>query len=161
MIAIGIAAMLSGGAARAEERAGAVDLEAHVAVHLDQARLLDRPAVPKKKSLSAQVKRNLTLLGDELGLHVSALTADLVRFRFDFARKFGQFRIGGGTDSFLFRVDGDVEVHGSVARVRSRLDLGLGGERVTLDLPEVDLATQSVAGERAYELRLPVFEGRF
>jgi hypothetical protein len=124
--------------------------------------LIDAPRITPRPSLSARVKGNLTLMTGQLGLHVSNLTADLVRFNFDFARKFGQFKVGGGaSDSFLFRIDGDVEVHGSVARITSRLDLGIGGERLTIDLPDMDLATQTVAGERAVELRLPVFEGRF
>jgi hypothetical protein len=142
LLAIAVVIVASSSLARAEER-------------------LEVPEVPRKPSLKVQVTRNLTLLGDELGFHLSTLTADLVRFRFDFEKKYGRFKVGGGGDSFLFQLDGDVEVHGSVARIRSRLDLGLGGERLSLDLPEMDLATQTVAGERAVELRLPIFEGRF
>jgi hypothetical protein len=124
--------------------------------------LLLTPAIPKRRSLGGRVVDNLTLIGDGLGLHVSALTADLVRFDFDFAKKHGRFKVGGGTgDSFLLRVDGDVRVHGSVARITSRVDLGLAGEQFSFQLPDVDLATQSVQGERAVELRLPLLEGKF
>jgi hypothetical protein len=124
--------------------------------------LVEAAVIPKRSSLGQRVLKNMSLLGDELGLHVSALTGDLVRLQFDFTRKQGHFGLGGGRgDALLFRVDGDVVVRGAVARITSRVDLGLGGQRLSLDLPDVDFVTQTVAGERAYELRLPLFEGRF
>lgn len=125
-------------------------------------RLLEAPTIARRPGMGARLLEGMTLLGDELDLHLSTLTGDMVRLKFDFARKQGKFKVGGGDrELLLFKVDGDVEVHGSIARVRSRIDLGLGGEALHLELPEFELATQTVAGERAVELRLPVFEGRF
>jgi hypothetical protein len=123
--------------------------------------LEDAPEVPRGTSMSARVTRNLTLMGDEVGLHLSALTGDLVRVKFDFASREGRFRIGGGGETFLLRLDGDVEVHGTTARIRSTIDLGVGGERLTVALPDVDFATQTMFGDRAYELRIPLLEGTF
>jgi hypothetical protein len=156
-------------ASHAEEASGSaipatsVSIEA-VAATFDAGEdsLLVAPLIPKRRSLSGRVVDNLTVLGDELGLHLSALTADLVRFDFDFAQKHGRFKLGGGTgETLLLRVDGDVQVQGSVARIKSRVDLGLAGEQLSFQLPDLDLATQSVQGERAVELRLPLVEGKF
>lgn len=119
--------------------------------------------VPAGRSLSTRIAERMNVLGDELGTHLSTVTADLVRLEFDFVRREGRFRLGGGDgDSVKLQLDGDVEVNAAgTARVHSRLGLGLAGGSLSLPLPPVDLVTRTVAGERVYELRLPVFEGHF
>jgi hypothetical protein len=114
-----------------------------------------------RPSLSARLVKKMTLLGDELDLRLGALTADLVRLHFDFASKTGNFHLGGVGDAFGLKLDGDVEVHHGITRIRARVDLGLGGERWVVDLPDVEMVPRGVDGAKGTELRLPVFEGRF
>jgi hypothetical protein len=115
----------------------------------------------KKPSLGRRVKTQLTLWSNELGAHLNVLTLDLVDLRFDVARRHAAVRLGGLSPRLGFLVDGDIVVRRGVARVQTRLTLGLEGKTLELDLPAFELASQNVQGERSVEVRLPVFEGTF
>ncbi len=118
--------------------------------------------VSKGRSLSLRVKANLNDYSDEFTLSLRKMTSGLVAMKFDFVGQSARLGLGGGDpNAFRLRLESDVLVTGSQARVQSRLDLAVAGYRLAIDVPVFDVKTESVAGARAVELRLPVFEGRF
>jgi hypothetical protein len=105
---------------------------------------------------------NVTLLSDQAGLHLRNLTFDLVDFRFDARERQGRFRFGGGDSARLrLNIDGRYALQGDQARVVTRLELGLFGKSLQLELPEVDFAPTIWNGETGVAVTMPILHGRF
>lgn len=139
--------------ARAEPEPESLSLDLELDGEL--ARLAGRP------SLGRQLKTKLTLWGNELGSHLNLLTMDLLDLELDVHLRHANLRLGTVTPRLGFRLAGDIQMRGDVARVKTRLTLGLRQRTLELDLPTFEIASQSVEGERSVELRLPILEGSF
>lgn len=125
-------------------------------------RLTDSPEVGPRVKLSKIVKQNLNEYGNEFGLEIGELTLGLMEMQFDLESKNGHFHLGGGDpDAFRLRIDSHVAYQRKAARVQARLDLSVAGYGFALDLPEFDMKTESVVGQRAVAFSIPFLEGSF
>jgi hypothetical protein len=98
----------------------------------------------------------------DLRLGLRAMTFDLLDLRLEVRTGHARLRLGGElTDSLELRVSGKVAWRDGGARVSSRLDLGLGGERFSLRIPDFTIAPCNVNGIAGVEVRVPVWEGRW
>ena len=120
------------------------------------------PPPPIELSMSYQLKERLTLYSGELGQHLNALSFNLVDFDFNAHTRRAKLRLGGelGTQLSL-RIDGDVRFQHGLARVATRVELGVVGRQFRLELPDFEMVPRTWAGERWVEVRLPLLEGRF
>jgi hypothetical protein len=125
-------------------------------------RLWPRPPEGSYLTLSQQITDQLTLFGNTLGSHLDALSMELVSLRFDGRRRRAFVRLGGGDAQYLtFRLASDVHFTEGLARVTTRIDLGLAGRRFHLELPEVEMTPTEYRGERGVVVRLPLFRRDF
>lgn len=130
-------------------------------------RLFDRTAgerpVSGRLTLSQQITDRLTELGNTVGAHVGVLSSGEVGLVFDGRRRRARVRLGSSdTEGYLvFRLASDIHFTQGVARVRARLDLGIGDHRVHLELPDFEMAPTEYRGERGVEIRVPLFRREF
>lgn len=124
--------------------------------------LTETPTIAPSVSISERLKSNVTLLSEELGQHLSAMSLDTFSLRFDAHTNQGNVGVDlGDTENLSFKVDSDIAIRGGAARVKARLDLGIAGRRVSFDLPEFDMVPRSFEGKSYVELRLPLIERNF
>jgi hypothetical protein len=124
--------------------------------------LTETPAIAPAPSISERLKSNVTLLSEELGQHLSAMSLDTFNLRFDAHTNRGNVGLDlGDTENLSFKIDSDVAFRGGAARVKARLDLGIAGRRLSFDLPEFDMVPRSFEGKSYVELRLPLIERNF
>lgn len=125
-------------------------------------RLWPRAPMSQHLTLSEQITDRLTALGNALGHHVDLLSHDMIAFRVDGRRRRAFVAVGGGDDRYLtLRIASDIRFDDGLARVNTRIDLGIRGRTFELVLPEMEMAPASYRGERGVELRLPLFRRRF
>ncbi len=134
----------------------------------DEVSLYDRlwPELPggARLTLSQQITDELTELGNTLGHHMGALSNEMVAVRFDGRRRRAKVRLGLANDGerfLVFRLDGDVHFTHGVARVTAKLDVGIAGRVVHLELPDFEMVPTSYRGDRGVEIRLPLFKRSF
>ena len=124
--------------------------------------LLEAPVIGPRFKLSAAVKDNVNDLSNAAAFQISELTAGLLDMRFDLHKKRARLHLGGGdSESFRLHVNSDVLIGKGRARVAARIDLAIAGHSFELEVPEFDVDTESVTGERAVLVSLPVLEGKF
>ncbi len=124
--------------------------------------LLEQPKVPRKLKLSDRIRSNLNDFSNEFALRLELMTAGLVDMRFDLKAKTARMHLGGGDpEAFRLYIDSNMIVSGGHMRVNSRIDLAVAGYRLAFEVPEFNVDTESVQGDRAVQLTLPVFEGAF
>lgn len=124
------------------------------------------PEMPNstRLTLSQQITDQLTELGNTVGHHVNTLSNDAIALDFDGRRRRAKVRLGlaEGPDRYLtFKIAGDVHFTHGVARAKVRLDLGVAGHVLHLELPDVEMAPAEYRGERGVEIRLPLFKREF
>ncbi len=125
-------------------------------------RLTDIPEAPPTVSLAERMTRNLTLLGDELGQHINALSFELVDMRFDAKERKARLKLSAGDDEHLsLRVDSRILFRSGYARVHAKIDLHIVGQDLSFELPDFEMVPRSYHGERYVEVRLPLIERRF
>ncbi len=124
--------------------------------------LLEQPKVPRKFKLSDRIRSNLNDFSNEFALRLDAMTGGFVDMRFDLKAKTARMHLGGGDpEAFRLYIDSNMLMSGGHMRVNSRIDLAVAGYRLAFEVPEFDVDTESVQGDRAVQLTLPVFEGAF
>jgi hypothetical protein len=128
--------------------------------------LYDRlwPRVPEGRhlKLSEQITDQLTELGNFMGEHMNALSHDVLAMTFDGRRRRAFVRIGGGDARFLeFTLASDVRFYDGRAQINSRIDLTIAGNKMQLELPEMEMVPASYRGERGVEVRVPLFRRNF
>ena len=102
------------------------------------------------------------LLGNDVGLHVSALTLDLVAFAFDDSGRTAHVRVGAGLgEKLTLRVGGKISFERGLAKVDARIDLGIAGHKLALELPQFEMVPRSLDGRRYVELRVPIVQLSF
>jgi len=122
------------------------------------------PRIPdsQRLTLSEQITDELSELGNTLGYHLDVLSHEMVALRVDGRRRRAYVRVGGGDGEYLtFRLASDVHFTDGLARVTTRVDLGIAGRRLQLELPEMEMVPASYRGERGVEIRLPLFRRTF
>jgi hypothetical protein len=128
--------------------------------------LYDRlwPRVPEGRhlKLSEQITDQLTELGNFMGQHMNALSHDVLAMTFDGRRRRAFVRIGGGDARFLeFTLASDVRFYDGKAQINARIDLTIAGNKMQLELPEMEMVPASYRGERGVEVRVPLFRRHF
>jgi hypothetical protein len=128
--------------------------------------LADRlwPEVPAGHDVSVEdrIADRVGAFGNALGGHLSLLSRDLVGLRVDGRGQRARVLLGGGSPHFLeLKLDGDVHFTDGLAKVKARLDLGIAGHALHVELPEFDMSPESLAGNTYVELRLPLFRRSF
>ncbi len=124
-------------------------------------KLTELPEPVARVSLKDRVTKNLTLMSNEMGLHMKNLTGDMVDMTFDVKARKARLKLNAGSESLSLNLDSKVVMHGKIARVSTTLDLGLFGDTLSLDLPDFELVPQSWQGQRWVEFRVSIIEGRF
>lgn len=125
-------------------------------------KLVESPTIGPRLKLSARVKANLNQYSNEAAFQLSTMTAGMLDMRFDLHKKRARLNLGGGDpDSFRLHIDSDVLIGKGRARIQARLELAIAGHSLAIDVPDLDLDTESVSGERAVMLSLPLVEGKF
>jgi hypothetical protein len=119
------------------------------------------PEVPRGRSFSEQIADKLTQLGDTVDDHVGPLTLHVLDLRFDGRARRAHLRLRGETRYLSLRIDGDVEFHHGAAQVDARLELGIAGRQLRLELPDFEVVPRSFGGERYLEVRVPLLSGHF
>lgn len=124
------------------------------------------PEMPNstRLTLSQQITDQLTELGNTVGQHVNTLSNDAIALGFDGRRRRAKIRLGleDTPDRYLtFKLAGDVHFTHGVARVVARLDIGIAGHVLHLELPDIEMAPASYRGERGVEIRVPLFRRTF
>ena len=130
--------------------------------------LYDRlwPEMPNstRLTLSMQITDSLTELGNIVGQHVNTLSNEMIALDFDGRHRRAKVRLGlaDGPDRYLtFKIAGDVHFTQGVARAKVRLDIGVAGHVLQLDLPDVEMAPAEYHGDRGVEIRVPLFKREF
>ena len=128
--------------------------------------LYDRlwPRVPEGRGLklSDQITDQLTELGNFMGEHMNVLSHDVLSMTFDGRRRRAYLRVGGGDARFLeFKLASDVYFYDGKAQINARIDLTIAGNKMQLELPEMEMVPASYRGERGVEVRLPIFKRNF
>lgn len=121
--------------------------------------LEEMEAAPK---WSWRLAEKMTLAGDELGLHLRAITFNSLDMNFDGHKRIAHLRMQAGeAKKVALGIDSDVAFKSGYARVNASIKLGIAGKTWKLDLPEFDMVPRSYDGERYVELRLPVIDFSF
>ena len=138
------------------------------AAHADESKLLVFTERWREVPMSGELKmeerigNNLGDLGNYLGNSMNMLTQDRLAFKFDTKRSRAKLRFGtGGGQLLRFNVDTDWHFMQDKARVKPRVELGIGNHAWKFELPNIDMATNDVYGDLAVEVRLPLFERSF
>ena len=83
-------------------------------------------------------------------------------FDMDIRRRRASINVGiGDENAFALHLDARLRLVGGAPRLRARLDLGLAGHRLTLQLPDVQIRPRWYQGEMYMEYSVPLLEGRF
>jgi hypothetical protein len=132
----------------------------------EETSLADRlwPRLPEDHSLSLeqQIEDRITEVGNQLGLHLGGLSHDMVGLEVDGRGQRARLRVGAGNVHYLtFKMDTIWHFADGKARVATRVDLGLAGRELHVELPDFEMVPTSYGSERYVELRLPLWERRF
>lgn len=118
--------------------------------------------VPRMPSTRDYVMDGLTIMSDTFARQLNKLSFDLVKLHFDPRSKKGFLKFHGELSPELYlAIHSDVKVMGRVTRLKTHLFVGLLGQDMHLELPEIDLVPRSDLGRQYVELRLPIFYRRF
>lgn len=124
--------------------------------------LLDAPVLMPKVRLSERIKANINALSNDVGNELNKLTLGVVDMHFDLHSKQGRLNLRLGDPGLLrLHIDSDVIMRGGTARVQTRIDLMVSGASIHLEVPDFDLSTESIGGERIVQLNLPLLETSF
>ena len=111
---------------------------------------------------SWRLAEKMTLAGDELGLHLRAITFNSLDMDFDGHKRIAHLRMQAGeAKKVALGIDSDVAFKSGYARVNATIKFGVAGKTWKLELPEFDMVPRSWDGERYVELRLPVIDFSF
>jgi hypothetical protein len=111
---------------------------------------------------SWRLAEKMTLAGDELGLHLRAITFNSIDMNFDGHKRIAHLRMQAGeAKKVALGIDSDVAFKSGYARVNATLKLGVAGKTWQLELPEFDMVPRSWDGQRYVEVRLPVIDFKF
>lgn len=123
------------------------------------------PETPVKGGLTVgeQLTLQLTEFGNTVGYHLDTLSAGEVGLRVDGKARRARVRLGSGQHEryLVFRIDANAHFAQGVARVQARLQLGVAGYVIALELPDFEMAPAEYRGHRGVEIRVPLFKRSF
>jgi hypothetical protein len=122
------------------------------------------PSVPLEHGLKLEDKMvdRLSEIGSRVGDHLDAMSHDCIGLSFDARRGHARLRFGGGDTHFLsLHIDSNWHFIDGKARVQARLQLGLAGHMLDLQLPDFDVRTDSYHGAQMVDVNVPLFERKF
>ena len=122
------------------------------------------PSIPttRQLTLSQQLTDSLTELGNTLGYHLDLLSNDMLALRFDGRHKRARVKFGViDSDYVTFKFDSVVHFTAGMARIQARLDVGIAGHVMHVDLPDMEMLPAEYHGERGVELRVPLYQHYF
>jgi len=134
--------------------------------HLDDPELLERrwPALPSVHAESEEdvITDHLSDLGNKLGNHMTLLSDQMFGLHVDGRGQRARLRLGTGTGHYLaFKLDSDWYFSDGKARINARVQLGVAGHELALQLPAMEMEPTSYHGEDGVMLKLPLFERRW
>ncbi len=151
--------------ARAEPARGSLDPSHTVVAVVEPAVSGTLPTLEEMEAgpkWSWRLAEKMTLAGDELGLHLRAITFNSLDMNFDGHKRIAHLRMQAGEAKKLaLGIDSDVAFKSGFARVNATLKFGVLGKSWHLELPEFDMVPRSYDGHRYVELRLPVVDFKF
>jgi hypothetical protein len=126
-------------------------------------RLWPEAPVSGRLTISQEIADAFTELGNTVNQHVSGLSDGRFGITFDGRRRRAFVRIDAtSTERYLvFHFSSDVHFTQGVARITAKLQLGIAGHVVDLELPDVEMAPAEYRGDRGVEIRLPLFKRYF
>ena len=125
-------------------------------------RLWPRAPETHHLTLSEQITDQLTELGNFMGEHMNVLSHDMLSMTFDGRHRRAFVRVGGGDARYLeFTLASDVRFFDGKASINTRIDLTIAGNKMQLELPEMEMVPASYRGERGVEVRVPLFRRNF
>ncbi len=122
------------------------------------------PGLPDDKGLTLEerITDHLTEIGNLLGARVNHLSDHLLSLRVDGRRNRARLAFGGGNAHYLeFKVDSDWLFADGKAHVQAKLELGLLGHKMSVELPDMDLSRDSYAGQDMVTVNVSVLQRRF
>jgi hypothetical protein len=122
------------------------------------------PSVPtaRQMTMGQQLTDSLTELGNTLGYHLDTLSNDMVALKFDGRQRRARVKFGMIDSEYAtFKFDSVVHFRDGMAMIQARLDLGIGGHVVHLDLPDMEMLPTEYHGERGVQLRVPLYRYYF
>jgi hypothetical protein len=122
------------------------------------------PALPPAHGLTLDEKMvdHVSDLGNQFGDHLNVLSHDLLALRIDMRFGRARIRVGGGDVHYLtFRFDSDWYFADNKATVNARLDLGISGHMLHLQLPTMEVIPDSYHGQQLVQLNVPLLQRRF
>jgi hypothetical protein len=162
--ALAVIALAGASPARAEPVLGSLD-PSHTAVVADS---VEPTGLPPLEDIEAgprwswRLAEKMTLAGDELGLHLRAVTFNSLDMNFDGHKRIAHLRMQAGeAKKIALGIDSDVAFKSGFARVNATLKFGVMGKSWELELPEFDMVPRTYDGHRYVELRLPVIDFKF
>lgn len=126
-------------------------------------RLWPEAPVSGRLTISQEIADAFTELGNSVNQHVGQLSDGRFGITFDGRRRRAFVRIDAtSTERYLvFHFSSDVHFTQGVARITAKLQLGIAGHVVDLELPDVEMAPAEYRGDRGVEIRLPLFKRYF
>ena len=131
--------------------------------HLDDPELLERrwPTVPSDHVESDEdvITDHLSELGNRLGKQMTFMSDQMIGLHVDGRGQRARLRVGTGTGHYLaFKIDSDWLFSDGKARINARVQLGLAGHELSLQLPAMEMEPTSYHGDDGVMLKLPLFE---
>jgi hypothetical protein len=124
--------------------------------------ILEVKEIERGPKWSYRLAEKMTIAGDELGLHLRAISFNSLDLDFDGHKRIAHMRVQAGQAKKLaLELDSDVAFQKGYARVAATVKLGVMGKVFKIDLPEFDMVPRTLSGQRYVELRLPVIDLRF
>lgn len=120
------------------------------------------PKLPKDHDLSVD-DRMVDNLSDwtnrVMGAHLDKMSHDLVALHVDMRAGRARLRFGMGDGRLLkFKFDSDWHFVDGKARMTAKLDLGVSGHMLHVDVPAVDVSTDSYRGQDLVQVNVPLLQ---
>jgi hypothetical protein len=128
--------------------------------------LLERrwPGLPTDPSESEEdvIVDHLSALGNQLGKHMTFLSDQMIGLHVDGRAQRARLRVGTGTGHYLaFKLDSDWYFADGKARINAKLQLGLAGHELSVQLPAMEMEQTNYHGNDGVILNLPLLERRW
>jgi hypothetical protein len=128
----------------------------------EQQRIIENEKIDRGPGWGWRIAEKMTLAGDELALHLRALTFDTMDLKFDGHSRVARMKLQAGrSKSFSFGLDSDIAFKSGYARVDATVHLSVMGRSYDWELPRFDVVPRSYDGDRYVELRVPVIDLKF
>jgi hypothetical protein len=113
-------------------------------------------------SLEQQITDHLTDLGNELGTHMHVLSHEVIGLKVDGRARRARFRLTAGDAHYLsLDLDSDWLFSNGKARIAAKVDLGVAGRVLHVELPDMEMIPDSYHGSQLVQINVPLLERRW